>query len=202
MALDTIILMDTMEIEKAHICGFSMGGMIGQTIAIEHPERIMSLITMSSSTMEKDLPEGSPEAMEAMIIPPPLNKEGYIEHMVSVYRAFSSTPENTDTTMVREIEGRSYDRSFYPIGFTRQFGAILASGGRREKLGAVTTPTLVIHGTIDTLVPMAHAKDIADAISNSRLLKIHGLGHSLAVPELWDGIVEAISTHTVSSENK
>ena len=139
--------------------------------------------------------------MEAMIVPPPLNREGYVEHMVSVYYTFSSTPENINKTMVREIEGLSYDRSFYPIGFTRQFGAILASGGRREKLGSVTTPTLIIHGTSDNLVPMDHAKDIADAISDSRLLKIHGLGHNLAVPELWDGILDAISTHTANSEN-
>jgi pimeloyl-ACP methyl ester carboxylesterase len=201
MALDTIGLMDELQIEKAHICGFSMGGMIGQTIAIEHSERIKSLITMSSSTMEKDLPEGSPKAMEVMIMPPPLSREGYVEHMVGVYRAFSSTPEKINIAIVRDREGQSYDRSFYPIGFTRQFGAILASGGRREKLGSVTAPTLVIHGTSDNLVPMAHAEDIADAISDSRLLKINGLGHDLAIPELWDGIAHAISIHTVSAEN-
>jgi pimeloyl-ACP methyl ester carboxylesterase len=201
MAIDTIDLMDAIEIEKAHICGFSMGGMIGQTIAIEHPERIKSLITMSSSTMEKDLPEGSPEAMAAMTNPPPLHRQGYVAHMVGVYRAFSSTPEKIDEAMVREIEGRSYDRSFYPIGFTRQFGAILASGGRRERLGNVTTPTLVIHGVSDNLVPMEHAEDLRNAIPGARLEKIQGLGHNLAVPELLDDIVDAISSHTVTAED-
>ena len=199
MANDTIGLMDSLGIDKAHICGLSMGGMIAQTIAIEQPGRMFSLISMESSTSELDLPSGTPEAMDAMFRSPPLKRERYIEHMREVYRAFSGGSDKYDENMEKRAAALSFDRSFYPFGFTRQFAAMIVSGGRRKRLRNVVVPTLVIHGSKDTLVPPEHGKDTADAVSGSKFLLVKGLGHGLSYPALWDQIVDAISEHTINA---
>ena len=195
MANDTLGLMDTLGIDKAHICGLSMGGMIAQTIAIEHPERVLSLISMESSTSEPGLPTGTPEAMEAMLRSPSLKRDGYVEHMGQVFRAFSGGSDKYDEDMEKRLAALSYDRSFYPFGFTRQFAAMVASGGRKKALGSVIAPTLVIHGSKDSLVPLAHGRDTADAISGAKLFVVGELGHGLSYPDLWDKMVDAISEH-------
>jgi pimeloyl-ACP methyl ester carboxylesterase len=199
MANDTIGLMDILGIEKAHICGLSMGGMIAQTIAIENPERVLSLISMESSTSELDLPSGTPEAMDAMFRSPPLKRERYIEHMGQVYRAFSGGSDKYDEDLEKRTAALSFDRSFYPFGFTRQFEAMVVSGGRRKALGNVVAPTLVIHGSKDTLVPPEHGKDTADAVSSVNFFLVEGLGHGLSYPALWDHIADAISEHTINA---
>jgi pimeloyl-ACP methyl ester carboxylesterase len=125
-----------------------------------------------------------------------MERDGYIEHMVRVFRAFSGGSNAFDEAMERELSAMAFDRSLYPIGFVRQFSAILASGSRREKLKAVSVPALVIHGADDPLLPPEHGKDTADAIPGARFLLIKGLGHGLTYPTLWEPIVNAIAEHT------
>jgi pimeloyl-ACP methyl ester carboxylesterase len=200
MAKDTVGLMDNLGIDKAHICGLSMGGMVAQTVAIEHPGRVLSLISMESSTSELDLPSGTPEAMDAMFRSPPLKRDRYIEHMGQVYRVFSGGSSKYDENLEKRMAALSFDRSFYPFGFTRQFAAMVVSGGRRNALRSVVAPSLVLHGSKDTLVPPEHGKDTADAMPGAKFIVVEGLGHGLSYPALWDEIVDEISEFTINAQ--
>jgi pimeloyl-ACP methyl ester carboxylesterase len=200
MAADTVGLMDALKIKKAHICGLSMGGMIAQIVAIEHQDRVQSLISMESTTGEPGLPGARPEVREALLKLPPAEREAYIRHMVHVHRLFAGDSAQYDEATQRGLSALSYDRSFYMAGFARQFAAIVASGGRRKALASVRVPTLVIHGADDTLFPREHGQDTADAIKGARFLLVPGLGHGTAYPGLWDEIVAAIAAHTKAAE--
>jgi len=196
MAADAVGLMDALKLEKAHVCGLSMGGMIAQVMAIEYPRRVSSLISMESTTGDPTLPPAKPEAMQAMLSRPPQDRDGYIQHTVEVFRAFSGGSDKFDETLERKLSAKSYDRSFYPLGFMRQLAAILASGNRTQSLASVRAPTLIIHGADDPLVPPAHGRATARAIPGAKLLVVEGLGHGMAYPALWDQIVGAIRQHT------
>ena len=200
MAADTVGLMDALKIKKAHICGLSMGGMIAQTMAIEHQDRVQSLISMESTTGEPGLPGASPEIREVLLKLPPREREAYIQYMVLVHRLFAGNSTKYDEATQRELSALSYDRSSYIAGFARQFAAIVASGGRKKALASVRVPTLVIHGADDTLFPREHGVDTADAIKGARFLLVQGLGHGTAYPGLWDEIVAAIAAHTKAAE--
>ena len=200
MAADTVGLMDALRIKKAHICGLSMGGMIAQTMAIEHQDRVQSLISMESTTGEPSLPGAKPEVNEVLLKLPPQEREAYIRHMLHLHRLFAGDSAQYDEATQRELSALSYDRSFYMAGFARQFAAIVASGGRRKALASVRVPTLVIHGADDTLFPREHGQDTADAIKGARFLLVPGLGHGTAYPGLWDEIVAAIAAHTKAAE--
>jgi pimeloyl-ACP methyl ester carboxylesterase len=199
MAADTVGLMDALNIKKAHVCGLSMGGMIAQLMAIEYPRRIFSLISMQSSTGEPGLPEAEAQAMEAMMAPPPIERDAYIRHMANVYRAFAGGSDKYDERLQNEISAASYDRSFYLMGFTRQLAAILACGSRKDALAAIKLPTLVIHGSHDALLPPAHGKDTAEAVPGAKLVIIEGMGHGMVYPLLWDEIIEILAVHTAST---
>lgn len=196
MAADAVGLMDALKLEKTHVCGLSMGGMIAQVMAIEYPQRVSSLISMESSTGDPALPPAKPEAMEAMLSPPPPDRDGYIQHIVKVFRAFSGGSDKFDEILERKLSGDSYDRSFYPVGFIRQLAAVIASGDRTGNLASVTAPTLVIHGADDPLVPIAHGRATAKAVPGAKLLEVEGLGHGISYPALWNEIVAAITQHT------
>ncbi len=200
MGADTVGLMDALKIKKAHICGLSMGGMIAQVIAIEHQDRVQSLISMESTTGEPGLPGAAPEVREVLLKLPPQEREAYIQHMVHVHRLFASDSTKYDEAAQRELSALSYDRSSYIAGFARQFAAIVASGGRKKALASVRVPTLVIHGADDTLFPREHGQDTADAIKGAKFLLVPGLGHGTAYPGLWDEIVAAIAGHTKAAE--
>jgi len=201
MAADTVGLMDALQIKKAHICGLSMGGMIAQTMAIEHQDRVTSLISMESTTGEPGLPGASPEVREVLLKLPPKEREAYIRHMVHVCRLFAGNSAKYDEATQRELSALSYDRSSYTAGFARQYAAIVASGSRKKALASVRVPTLVIHGADDTLFPREHGQDTADAIKGAKLLLVKGLGHGSAYPDLWDEIVAVIATHTKAAED-
>jgi len=200
MAADTVGLMDALKIKKAHICGLSMGGMIAQTVAIEHQDRVQSLISMESTTGEPGLPGAKPAVREVLLKVPPQEREAYIRHMVHVHRLYAGDSAKYDEATQRELSALSYDRCCYPAGFARQYAAIVASGGRKKALASVRVPTLVIHGADDTLFPREHGQDTADAIKGARFLLVQGLGHGTAYPGLWDEIVAAIAAHTKAAE--
>jgi pimeloyl-ACP methyl ester carboxylesterase len=137
-------------ISRAHVVGSSMGGMIAQTIAIEHPERVLTLTSMMSTTGEPEYGQSAPEAMTALLTPPPADREGYIEAIeTSVIWRSNRHPE---MVAARVIAAESYDRCYYPEGVNRQLAAMIASGPRAEGLRRLDVPTLVIHGLNATLI--------------------------------------------------
>ena len=196
MADDSVGLLDALGIRKAHICGMSMGGMIAQTIAIRHPSRVLSLISIYSNTGNPELPQPKPEIMGLLITPPPKEREANIEHTFGIFKTIAGPGFLFDEKWARKILAESYDRSFYPQGMDRQLAAIIAHGNRGPALASVKVPTLVIHGTGDPLVPVEGGKDTAKAIPGAELLLIEGMGHDLPHGGAWPRIVEAITAHT------
>ena len=194
MAKDAIGLLDALKIDRAHICGASMGGMIVQAMAINHPSRILSLTSIMSTTGRSNLPQPKPEALKILMTPTPEERDAYIDHSVHIWRTLNGSGFPFDEQKVRERAAIAYDRSFYPQGVNRQLMAILASGSRKEKLKSVKVPSLVIHGGDDPLVPLEGGKDTAESIPGAELLIIEGMGHELP-PEAWLRIIDAIAAN-------
>jgi pimeloyl-ACP methyl ester carboxylesterase len=201
MADDAAGVLEALDLASAHVCGASMGGMIAQTLAIRHPQRVRSLTSIMSTTGDASLPQAAPEAMAALLAPPPTTRAEAIEHHAKTWRVIGSPGFPFDEERIRARGGALYDRSFYPIGTARQLAAILAHGSRRAALARVTAPTLVIHGAADPLVPLAGGRDTAEAIPGAELLVIEGMGHDLP-PEAWPRIVDAIALHTERAEGR
>jgi len=199
MAEDTVGLLDALEIATAHVCGASMGGMIAQTMAIRHPSRLRSLISIMSSTGNPKLPPANPEAMAVLLKPAPAEREAFIEHMLQTWRTIAGRGFPFDEDRMRSQMARAFDRSYCPAGAMRQLMAIIAQGNRKPALASVGVPTLVIHGADDPLVPVAAGRDTAEAIPGAELLIIEGMGHDLP-PAVWPRLVDAISAHTQKAE--
>ena len=196
MADDAAGLLDALAIRKAHICGASMGGMIAQTVAIRHPSRVLSLISIYSTTGNKDLPGPRPDVMELLLAPAPSEREAYIEHMAALFRVMAGPGFPFDEGWTRMITAKAYDRCFCPEGTGRQLLAIMNQANRKKALASVTVPTLVIHGSDDPVVPVEAGIDTAQAVPGSELMLIEGMGHDLPHGGAWPRIVEAISAHT------
>lgn len=195
MAADAVALLDALEIEKAHICGMSMGGMIAQTIALEYPERVLSLISIYSSTGDPEEPRGTPEMMELLATPPPEEREANIEHAMRISDAISGPGFARNREELRKRCTWAYDRSYYPQGAVRQLAAIIAQRNRRPDLASIDVPTLVIHGSDDPLVPVGCGELTAEAIPGARLMIIQGMGHDIPYGGAWPQIVDAIVEH-------
>jgi pimeloyl-ACP methyl ester carboxylesterase len=198
MANDAVGLLDALGIEKAHICGISMGGIIAQTIALNYQQRVLSLISIYSYTGNPALPPPTPEALEYLFTPPPMEREANINYTLDVWRAFSGKGFPLDEDWHRKIAAQAYDRAFYPEGVARQMAAVLTQKNRKPGLGSVSVPTLVIHGDDDPLVPIEGGKDTAEAIPGAELMIIEGMGHDLPHDGngAWSQIVDAIANHT------
>jgi pimeloyl-ACP methyl ester carboxylesterase len=194
MARDVVGLMDALQIPSAHVVGMSMGGMISQTLAIEHPERVRSLVSFASSSGDHGLPNAKREAISLLIKRPPTEREAAIQHGIAVMRAIGS-PAHFDEAETRAFVERGIARSTYRLGAARQLAAILADAPRASRLREVKIPTTVIHGRIDPLLPLPHGEATARAIPNSKLVVIDGLGHDIPKP-LWSQLIDAIETNT------
>ena len=195
MADDAVGLLDALGIQKAHICGMSMGGMIAQIITTRHPQRVLSLISIYSTTGNPELPPPEPDAMEVLLEKPPIERKAYIEYLVRTFRVIAGRGFAFDEQFHRQVAEKAFDRAFYPQGSARQLMAIMAQGNRKPELAAVSVPTLVIHGSDDPLVSVECGKDTAAAIPGAELLIIDGMGHDLPPGGAWPQILEAIAAH-------
>ncbi len=196
MADDAVGLLDALGIESAHVAGASMGGMIAQTMAIHHPNRVRTMTSIMSTTGDPNLPPAEPEAAKVLVTPAPTDREAYLEHSIQVWQILNGPVYPLDEDRARQRAGRAFDRGLNPAGVARQLAAVWASGSRKEALQAVTTPTLVIHGDADPLVPLEGGIDTANAIPGAELVVIEGMGHGLP-PEIWPQVIDAIARHAV-----
>lgn len=193
MAHDLAGLLDHLHIPSAHVVGASMGGMIAQTFAIEHPERTRSLTSIMSHTGDRRFMLSShPRAARVLLDKAPTSREEAMERAERFYRVVGSHGFELDIAGTRERAARAYDRCFYPAGFLRQFLAILASGSRSKALRGLRVPTLVLHGSVDPLILPAGGRQTAALIPNAAFHLVEGMGHDLP-RGAWPTIVNAIA---------
>jgi pimeloyl-ACP methyl ester carboxylesterase len=196
MADDAAGLLDALEIESSHVVGVSMGGMIAQEMAIHHPNRVRTLTSIMSSTGNPELPLPKPEAVSILVTSPPMDREGYLEYSIQIWRVLNGPHYPINEDLVTERANRFFDRGLNPAGTARQLAAILASGSRKEALQSVTAATLVIHGNADPLVPVEGGIDTAGSIPGAELLIIEGMGHDIPLA-VAPQVIEAIVRHAI-----
>lgn len=196
MARDAAGLLEALGIPAAHVVGASMGGMIAQVLAARHPERVLSLTSIMSTSGARHLPQPSARVRRELLRRPddPTSIESIIERYERLYALIGSPGYPTPPDYLRARIRRSVERSYYPAGFMRQLTAVIASGDRSLLLRRVACPTLVIHGKADPLVPYAGGVDTACKIRDAKLALLDGYGHDLP-PQLFDRFAGLISTH-------
>ncbi len=192
MAIDTIGLMDHLGIESAHVVGASMGGMIGQTLAINHAARVRSLVSIMSTTGSRRVGTPTLKAFAALLAKAPRGRDAYVERIVKTFKVIGSPAFPMDEPAFREMAGRIYDRSHNPKGVLRQMHAISASGDRTAELRRLKLPVTVIHGSRDPLVRPSGGRATAGAIPSARLRMIEGMGHDLP-RDLWPLFIDEVA---------
>lgn len=194
MAEDVIGLMDGLSLHRAHVVGLSMGGMIGQILAAEHPERLRALTLMMTSSGARGLPGPSLRVQKQMITRPESRaREALIANAQRTWRMIGSPAYPAPEAELQTRLAEAIDRAYTPAGVLRQMHAIIASGPRVKLLPRITAPTLVLHGEADPLVPVAAGRDLARRIPGARLMTVPGWGHDLPtalLPKLADAILE------------
>lgn len=198
MAKDTVGLLDFLEIDQAHVVGASMGGMIVQQMAIDHPARLRSMVSIMSTTGNRWSGQPSLKTFGVLLGNPPLTRDQTINRAIRTFKVIGSPGFPFEEDVVREMAALSYDRGHSPAGVARQLHAIIASGDRTAKLRNVQIPTAVIHGTRDPLVKPSGGRATAKAIPGSRLMMVDGMGHDLP-RDLWPTFAEAIDTNAARS---
>jgi pimeloyl-ACP methyl ester carboxylesterase len=193
MADDSVGLLDALELDGAHIVGASMGGMIAQTVAIEHPDRVRSLTSIMSTTGDATVGQGTQEALGALLAAPATTRQEAVERTVAIFRVIGSPGFELDEADLRERAGLAYDRADDPLGVARQLLAIIASGDRTASLRSLNVPMLVLHGADDSLVDVSGGQATADAIPDAELVIFDGMGHDLP-RALWPEITARIDS--------
>ena len=194
MAQDAVGLLDALGIESAHVVGASMGGMIAQVMAVEHPSRVRSLVSMMSATGSRWSGQPALGMYPYFLRAAPQDRDSFVEYINGVFTAIGSRGLPRDEDRVREIIARSYDRGHDPQATGRQLAAVFASGNRTRQLHRITAPTLVIHGTDDRMIRQSGGRATARAIPGARLELIRGMGHDLPAAA-WPRLIELIADH-------
>lgn len=189
MAADAVAVLDAAGVDQAHIWGMSMGGMIVQTMAVEHPERVLTLTSVMSTTGDPKVGGATPEAMAVITTAPPKDREGAIAAGVQGREVIGGTLYDRDRSA--ELGAAAYDRCFNPIGSAFQIAAITASGNRTAALASISAPTTIIHGRLDPLVQLSGGEATAEAIPGAQLVVYDEMGHDIPQP-LWDSYVDEL----------
>ncbi|MFZ0041351.1 MAG: alpha/beta hydrolase [Solirubrobacteraceae bacterium] len=191
MASDAVGLLDHLQVRAAHVVGASMGGMIAQLIACRHPERVLSLVSIMSTTGNRRV--GQPQSRLAlrMLRKVPRDREGYIEDHLETYRTIGSKTFAFDEEHKRARAGRCFERGIHPSGSARQMAAIVTAPDRTPLLAGVDLPATVIHGDADPLVNVSGGRATAAAIPDAELVVIAGMGHDLP-RDVWPQVIGAI----------
>jgi pimeloyl-ACP methyl ester carboxylesterase len=191
MAADAVGLLDHLDLSAAHVVGVSMGGMIAQLLAVNHPECVLSLVSIMSTTGARRVGRPQPRVAMRMLRRARLDREGYIEDHLETYRTIGSRAFDFEAEHKRARAGRCFDRGIHPAGSARQLAAIMAAPDRTPALRALRVPTTVIHGEADPLVNISGGRATAAAIPDAELITLPGMGHDLP-RELWPQIIAAI----------
>jgi pimeloyl-ACP methyl ester carboxylesterase len=192
MAADTAGLIDNLGLGSAHVVGISLGGMIAQILAIEHPERVRSLTSIMSTTGNDQVGRPTDATRALFLLPPVSTPEGAMDRAVLFNRTGGSPAYPTDETELRDRAVRAFDRAFNPQGVARQLAAAMTTPDRTEDLRRLDLPTLVIHGAEDQLIAVSGGQATAEAIPGAELVVIDGMGHDLPRP-LWPTVAERIA---------
>jgi pimeloyl-ACP methyl ester carboxylesterase len=193
MATDALAVLDDLGIDRAHVMGLSMGGMIVQQLAIDHPERLASMTSVMSTTGDPDVGQATPEAFAILTGPPATSRPSAIARHLEGNRIFGS-PGHYDPDRLTQAAEEAFDRGFYPPGVARQITAVLASGSRSDGLRTVTVPTLVMHGDADTLIDISGGRRTAECIPGARFEVLEGMGHDYP-PAYWDRWTDLVADH-------
>lgn len=193
MANDAVAVLDDAGVERAHVFGRSMGGMIAQVLAIEHPERIVTLTVLSASTGNPQYGTATPEALAAMRRPQVADAAGALELELANRRIWAS-PGWFDDDLVREQLEAAFSRAFTPGGSLRQFVAIATAPDREAQLARLTVPTLVLHGTLDPLIGIDGGERLAELVPGAELQPVEGLAHDLPM-QVWQQVISAVTAH-------
>jgi pimeloyl-ACP methyl ester carboxylesterase len=185
MADDVVAVLDAVDVSQAHVMGCSLGGMIVQRLAIDHPNRLLSVTSVMSRTGEPGYGDSSEAALGFLLASPPTSRADYIERQVAALHVYGSKPEWLDDEAIRTRAGIAYDRCFCPAGVGRQMTAALADGSRDEQLRNVNQPALVIHGSRDTLIDPSGGRHTAEVIPGARYVEIEAMGHDYP-PAVWN----------------
>lgn len=191
LADDAVGLLDALGIGAAHVVGASMGGFIAQLVALNHPDRVLSLTSIMSGPGGHDEVAPKPEGAAVLMARPPATREERIEQAMSLHHALLGSRDPFDEAFERARATRAVDRAYYPAGIGRQLVAILAAKSRLERLKALRVPTLVIHGIDDVLVPIENGRLVAAAVPGARLVEFEGMGHDLP-RRVWPQGLDAI----------
>lgn len=196
MAADGMAVLDALGVEQAHVMGLSMGGMIVQVMAIEHPQRLLSMTSVMSRTGEPGYGESTPEAFALLTAPPAVDRQSYVAAHIAGLHVWGS-PAFADEERWRRDAERAFDRCFHPSGPVRQYRAVTAAPQRADSLREVTVPTLVMHGDRDTLIDISGGRRTAELIPGARFAVIEGMGHDYP-PQLWSQWVDLVGSFVSS----
>jgi len=192
LADDTVGLLDALGLDSVHLIGASMGGMIAQLVALQHPARVRSLTSIMSTTGDPSVGGPSEAALALLVAPAARDRDAAVQRVIDTYRVVGSPGFEFDESALRERAGLSFDRAYDPAGVARQLAAVLTTPDRTRALKGISVPTLVIHGSDDALVNVSGGRATAAAVPDAELLVVDGMGHDLP-RAMWPEITDRIT---------